>query len=175
MKIVLIRHTSVDVRPGICYGQSDVGVRDSFGQEAAKVREAIKAYSFDRVYSSPLSRCRMLASACGYDSPELDPRLMEINFGEWEMKAYDEIDDPRLQEWYDDFLNVRPTGGESSMEQCRRFLEFIDEIKACGYRTVGIFTHGGIIIHALVALAGWSYEKAFANQPAYGSVSEIDI
>ncbi len=175
MKIVLIRHTSVAVRPGVCYGQSDVGLRDSFPQEAAKVREALGGYRFDRVYSSPLSRCRRLAAACGYESPELDSRLMEMNFGEWEMQAYDEIDDPRLQVWYDDFLSVRPTGGESSMEQCQRFLDFINDLKGCGDETVGIFTHGGIIIHALVTLAGWDYTRAFANQPAYGSVTEIDI
>ena len=27
MNLYLIRHTKVDVEPGICYGQTDVGVR----------------------------------------------------------------------------------------------------------------------------------------------------
>ena len=31
---------------------------------------------------------------------------MEMNFGEWEMMRYDKITDPRLQEWYADFMNV---------------------------------------------------------------------
>ena len=35
MEVTFIRHTSVDVPPGVCYGQSDVPLRDSFEQEAS--------------------------------------------------------------------------------------------------------------------------------------------
>ena len=61
MEVTFIRHTSVDVPPGVCYGQSDVPLRDSFEQEAAITSENLKTYrpqgrDFDHVYTSPLSR-----------------------------------------------------------------------------------------------------------------------
>ena len=91
MEVTFIRHTSVDVPPGVCYGQSDVPLRDSFEQEAAITSENLKAYrpqgrDFDHVYTSPLSRCVRLATYCGYPDAERDKRIMEINFGDWERK-----------------------------------------------------------------------------------------
>lgn len=44
MEIVLIRHTSVDVPPGVCYGQTDVPLKPSFEQEAAVTKENLKVY-----------------------------------------------------------------------------------------------------------------------------------
>ncbi len=33
MEVILIRHTSVDVPPGVCYGQTDVPLKPTFEQE----------------------------------------------------------------------------------------------------------------------------------------------
>lgn len=97
MNVYLIRHTSVAVPQGTCYGQSDVPVKDSFEEEATAVLRQIKDIRFDKVYCSPLSRCVKLAAYCGYPNAEREERIKEIDFGDWEMKKYDEIEDPRLQ------------------------------------------------------------------------------
>ena len=52
-----------------------------------------------------------LAEFCGYPDAIRDNRLKEINFGAWEMQSYDDITDPKLQEWFDDYINVRPPEG----------------------------------------------------------------
>lgn len=177
MKLLLIRHTSVNVAKGVCYGQTDVPLADSFRKEAEMVRHRLAAYDLDAVYSSPLSRCTELAAYCGYERPVTDTRLMEMNFGEWEMKPFEEITDPNLQRWFDDYLNVAPTGGESSMEQRRRFLDFIGDLRTRHPEeaTIGVFTHGGIIIHALATLGGRTDEEAFSRLPAYGEVFEFAL
>ena len=41
MKITLIRHTQVAVKPGICYGQTDVETAPGFTGEAATVRKTL--------------------------------------------------------------------------------------------------------------------------------------
>ncbi len=174
MRLVLIRHTSVAVARGVCYGQTDVPLADSFPEEAAEVKESLQKFEFDQVYSSPLSRCVKLARFCGYDHPIIDSRLMEMNFGEWEMKHYDEITDSRLQEWFDDYINVAATRGESVLDLRRRFMEFVHEIKpAHKDETVAIFTHGGILINALVELKGKTYSEMYNAIPPYGSIVEI--
>lgn len=175
MKLVFIRHTSVNVPAGVCYGQTDVPLADTFETEAQHVKERLAAYNFDRTFVSPLSRCRRLAEYCGYADATIDRRLLEINFGEWEMKKFDEITDPQLEVWYDDYINTRPTGGESSNDQLERLLSFINDLKNGGYSIVGIFTHGGILIHALATLRNRSYADIFKNPPGYGAILEFDI
>ncbi|MBD5357607.1 MAG: alpha-ribazole phosphatase [Bacteroides sp.] len=177
MKLILIRHTSVAVPWGVCYGQTDVALAATFPEEAAKVMAKLDTHAFDRVYTSPLSRCVKLAEFCGFPDAVRDPRLMEMNFGKWEMQPYDKIFDPHLQEWFDDYMNVAPTDGESAMEQRSRFLEFIDNLRkeVPEDASVALFTHGGILIHALNAFAGKSYEELFTAMPGYGSVIELNI
>ena len=51
MNIYLIRHTSVDVPKGMCYGQSDVPLRSTFEEEAAAVKAGIASIAFDRAYT----------------------------------------------------------------------------------------------------------------------------
>ena len=72
MTITLIRHTSVNVPSGICYGQSDVDVSGNFEFEAPIVKDKLASNRFDAVYSSPLQRCEKLASYCGFENPTID-------------------------------------------------------------------------------------------------------
>ena len=177
MKITLIRHTSVAVPRGICYGHTDVELADTFPQEAEKVAERLGSCTFDRVYTSPLSRCRKLASYCGFPDAMPDPRIIEMNFGEWEMQDFNEIKDPRLQEWFADYMNVAPTGGESAMKQRSRFIDFMDSLRreAPHASNVAVFTHGGILVHALNILTGRDYDSLFRAIPPFGSVIELTI
>ena len=176
MKVILIRHTSVDVPKGVCYGQTDVPLAPSFPAEARRVKERLKRYRFDKVYCSPMSRCMELARFCGYADAVKDDRLKEMNFGEWEMKAYDDIRDPRLQEWFDDYINVAPTGGESVSDQKERLESFLSEKKERHPDfVIGIFTHGGILINALVAYGNMSYKDVYDSIPPYGYIIEIEV
>lgn len=177
MKLVLIRHTSVAVPPGVCYGQTDVDLAPTFTEEAPIVRDKLKDYSFDKIFSSPLTRCRRLAEYCGYEDFEIDPRIIEMNFGEWEMQRFDEIKDPKLQEWYEDYMNEIPTKGESAIQQRERFIDFISQLKKKlpEESTVAVFTHGGILVHALNLFTGKEYDELFRAIPGYGSVIELNI
>lgn len=181
MRIVFVRHTAVNVESGVCYGRYDVGVKDTFPEEADRVKTALSEITarsgkgFDAVYRSPLSRCALLAEACGYGEAIPDNRLLEMNFGEWEMKRYEEIRDPRLQEWYDDWVNVAPTGGESFLDQYRRVEAFIAEIKESGKENVLVFAHAGVMMNAMLVAGMASVENIFDRQPPYGGLLEIEF
>ena len=58
------------------------------------------------------------------EMPSSDPRILELNFGDWEMQYFDKIKDPNLQCWYDDYLNVKATNGESFADQYKRVAAF---------------------------------------------------
>ena len=175
MKITMIRHTSVDVEPGICYGQTDVPLKETFPKEAAEVKRKLGEKHFDAVYTSPLTRCVRLADFCGYPDAIRDNRLKELNFGDWEMQRFDEITDPRLQEWYDDYYNVAPTGGESFYDQRLRLESFLNEIKAMGKESVAIFAHGGILLQVMLITGRITLDETFDHQPPYGGIIEIEF
>lgn len=176
MEVYLIRHTSVDVPAGVCYGQSDVPLHLTFESEAAACREQLQSLApFDAVFTSPLSRCVRLATFCGYPDAVREPRIMEINFGQWEMKRFDEIQDPRLQEWFADYLHVAATDGESFEMQYHRVSAFLDELKQQPWQRVALFAHGGVLISAQIYAGVLTPEEAFGALSPYGGIIHISI
>ena len=177
MIVHLVRHTSVDVPKGICYGFTDVPLRESFPQEAQAVKENIEklAIKWDEVYCSPLSRCAKLAHFCGYTNALPDNRVKELNFGEWEMQPFDGIKDPRIEEWYKDYLRVRATGGESFEDQFIRVKAFLEEKKLEGKKNILVFAHGGVLVCAKILCGKIKPEDAFSGLDDYGSIISVEI
>lgn len=176
MKIYLVRHTAVDVPAGIAYGQTDVPLRDTFAEEAEAVRQQLAQLSFDAVYTSPLSRCTRLADVCGYPDAICDERLLELNFGDWEMHTWDEVTaDPQSKAWFEDWINVPVRGGESFRQQYERVARFFDDLKQTDHRQVCIFAHGGILTCARVYAGCYELKEAFNNVPPYGGVIDVEV
>lgn len=178
MTLHLVRHTSVKVEAGVCYGQSDVPLSESFALEARAVREHLASLLMEaipEVYSSPLSRCLRLAEYCGYTEVRLEPRLLELNFGAWELQRFDEIDDPNLNLWYEDYIFTRPTDGESWAEQCFRVSEWLTDLAgkiqtADSDRVVVAFAHAGVLRAAKVWMGEVDMKSSFDYRPAYGEI-----
>lgn len=175
MQIYLIRHTSVAVAPGTCYGQTDVATADTFEEEAAVTKSHLDGIMFDRVYTSPLTRASKLAAFCGYPQAIRDDRLKEMNMGEWEMRRYEEIDDPALDAFYEDFLHRPATGGESFPILYQRVASFLDELKGQPFERVAVFAHGGVLICAGIYGGLFTAEEAFDHQTGYGGIEVIEI
>ena len=169
MEVILVRHTAPDVPAGTCYGQTDVPLKNTFAAEAAAVREALSALGQpDAVYTSPLSRCVRLAEFCGYPDAILDNRLLEMNFGEWEMQRYEEIHDPYIEDWYADYINLPVPGGESFTMQYERVSDFLSELSRQPFSRVLIFAHGGVLACAKIFAGPTAPKEAFFNLTPYG-------
>ncbi|WP_372751067.1 alpha-ribazole phosphatase [Labilibaculum sp.] len=165
MEIYLIRHTKVNVEPGVCYGQKDVELADSYPKELELIKEKLKNIDFDLVITSPLNRAKQLATDIFGEKVEEDLRLMELNFGDWEGKVWDEIKDPLLQVWMNDFVNKKCSNGESFVMLRDRVLEFWNEIKSKDCNKVAVFTHGGVIRTIMAIEKNIKLEDSF-NEPA---------
>ena len=91
MEIYLIRHTRPAISEGICYGQKDIDLAESFTEEAAIIAKHLPS-NIQHVISSPLMRCSVLAGLLfPHISIELNNNLKEINCGDWELKEWDKI------------------------------------------------------------------------------------
>jgi alpha-ribazole phosphatase len=127
MELFLIRHPEPDVPEGTCYGRSDIGLAGDAGTEAARLRDMLPEGI--PVYTSPLLRCRSVAEHLS-PTPTVDARLVEMHFGEWEMRRWDEIEKAAFDAWVADILNFAPPGGESAAEMLARTLSFLDELRS---------------------------------------------
>jgi len=160
MEIYLIRHTTPAVAKGICYGQTDLDVTDSFADEANSIRPWLPA-NMGAVYSSPLQRCRKLAETLfPQHIPELHNDLMELNCGTWEMQAWDEIPKTEMQPWLDDFVNVTVPDGESYALMHERVVNRFNQIGRQNLPAV-IVAHGGVLRSILAHITDTPIKESF--------------
>ncbi len=176
MKLTVIRHTRVEVAPGICYGQSDVPVDGTYAQELEVIRDKLAGKQFEKLFSSPLSRCSRLANDLfPRETIVYDERLMELNFGRWEMQKWDNLDQtPEAQAWFNDFVHVRTPEGESFQDQIDRTAAFLKDLESSASNQVALVTHGGIIRALHCLLNDVAPIDAFQNKVDYGDVVEFD-
>ena len=171
MELYLIRHPRPEVLPGTCYGQTDLGLAESPLAVAERIRPLLPgAYA---LYASPLRRARLLAEALG--CPGVDPRLMEIHFGEWEGRSFDEIGQAALDAWSAAPLDFAPPGGESPRQMATRALDFLACLREANPPAAVVVAHGG----PLRALAGWLLglppEHWLGLDFACGEVTRLDL
>lgn len=171
----VVRHTAVDVAPGVCYGGTDVGLKESFAEEALAVANQLKGYHPSAVYSSPLSRAKRLASAVGYPEATIDIRLREQHFGDWEMKRYDDITDPQLERWYRDYVYERPTNGESFAQVVERVGAFIEMLRSSHHSQILVFAHGGVQMAIGAYLGLYNMIDAPKYLQGYGSIIRYQL
>ncbi|MCH2233669.1 MAG: alpha-ribazole phosphatase [Crocinitomicaceae bacterium] len=144
MEIHLIRHTPIDFDKNRCYGQLDVPLSASFDQDLIKM-EGLVEDKYDAVFSSPKDRCTRLAEELNRKEVLTDNRLLELNFGDWEGKLWDEINQNELGKWMKDFVHVSPNNGETLNQMYLRISDFIEELRKTNHKKVLIVTHGGVI------------------------------
>ena len=169
MGVILIRHTAVAVEAGVCYGASDVPLASDFAQAANKPYSQLPPGPW-RVISSPALRCRQLAELF---SPNVvtDHRLLELNFGDWELRRWDEIPRTEIDLWSDDFVNRAPPGGETFAALARRAEACIHEFKRLysGEKIICV-THAGVIRALLASRQGISLRDAFSLHVDFGGI-----
>jgi alpha-ribazole phosphatase len=181
-EIYLIRHTTPAVAKGICYGQTDLDIVESFNEEAAIIRQHLPGEVVS-VHSSPLRRCSRLASHLFPAHPiVLHKGLMEIHCGEWEMRSWDELPKEVLDSWMNDFVQVRIPGGESYLDLYKRVIRCYEAITAgasvSGMKKEGmplaIVAHGGVIRSILSYVTGTPLIDSFKVFPLhYGCVIRL--
>lgn len=176
MELYLIRHPRPDVAAGVCYGSSNVGL----AEEVAPVAQRLQALlpSDYLLVSSPLARCRLLAQAL---SPRaaFEPRLAEMDFGAWEMLAFDDIDLDAIDAWAANPFGFCPPGGESVRDMALRtraaLTEILDQARENGREAVVIVAHGGPLRAIAAQLLKLPEERWLALDFDFGRLSHFSL
>lgn len=145
-------------------GHTDIPLSE-VGRAELRVRRLPSEYRGWRVFASPLERAVESARLLGLESPFLDARLMEMNYGDWEGATWAELETRyggALAARARRGLEFRPDSGESAGELKERLTSWLDEIRSSGRDTVAV-THKGVIRMALAMATGWDL---FSRAPA---------
>lgn len=176
MNLHLIRHTSLDIPSGICYGQSDVDVSSNFAIERDALAEKLAHIQFDAVYASPLQRCTKLAQALELGEIKMDARLKELHFGDWEMQAWDSIPREIFDGWAKDYANLPPPNGETFAQLHARARSFIEEVSSHSRgKNIAVVTHGGVIRAVLAEVLNMPLKGLFRIVIDHASVTQISF
>ena len=159
-----MRHPAAAVAAGTCYGRLDLPLADPAAAAALAARLAGLGGA---AWSSPAQRCRAVAVALG--PHRLDARLLELDFGAWEGRPWDDVPRPALDRWAADPAGFAPPGGESGAALVARVTAFAASLPLGDHVVV---THGGPLKVLSALLRGFPVDL-LAPAPPVGSVTLI--
>jgi alpha-ribazole phosphatase len=149
-ELILIRHGRTDWNQEKRYqGQQDIPLNTAGIRQASQLAERLCRSHLEAVYTSDLKRAlqtaSILAEALGLN-PVPDPRLREINHGQWEGLLYDDIRTRFPEEYarfHTDPVNAAAPGGEQiSCVQQRVENALADIVSRHPDGSVAVVSHG---------------------------------
>ena len=160
MRLLLIRHGETPWTKEKRYqGSTDISLTPKGIRQAKKIARELQNHPPVRLYTSTLRRAKETAREIESHlklQAVIDPRLNEINFGEWEGLNFSRLskkEPVQFRRWCKGKLR-KPPGGESIDSLSRRVGKFLNEIlKRHENETVAVVSHGGpikmFLFHAL--------------------------
>ncbi len=163
INVYLIRHGRQDST--LC--NVDVGLSNEGRSQAKLLRDRLKNYSIDALYSSNLIRAKETAQILNEELKlphQFREELKEISFGLMEGKTEEYID-----EHFGDFKeeqkklleDIPYPGGENGTSVYERVMPALQDIVQSGHENIVVVTHGGVIRVLLAALFGKNQAKRF--------------
>lgn len=115
-----------------------------------------------RVVTSPLLRCIQTAKLLGAADAPREPRIIEMDWGEWEGESLAALRERLGEEMRDNEargLDFRPRNGESPREVGVRVKNWLADVAREGKPTLAV-THRGVIRVVLAEACGWDMRGA---------------
>ncbi|MCP1571996.1 phosphoglycerate mutase [Herbaspirillum rubrisubalbicans] len=178
MQLYLIRHPQPLLDKHTCYGRSDIAVAPAMlAQCVTQLLPALQALPPGlTMVSSPLRRCADLAQALAeqlsWPAPALEPRLQEMDFGNWELRPWDDIPWAEVEAWNADLLHHAPGGGETLLAVAQRMWQAFASLLAQPAPGAIVICHAGSI-RMLQACAAWRAEQGSMADNIAASTPQI--
>ncbi len=164
MKVILIRHgmTEGNINKKFIGCATDEGL----SQKGKELLKKITYPSVDKVFTSPMKRCRETAKIIFPEyNAEIVEDLREIDFGIFEGKNHNELNgNAEYKKWLDSGGLAEIPNGESFEKFCERCCNaFLKTIKNAESKNIAFVVHGGTIMAVLYKLGGYNYFDHIAD------------
>lgn len=179
----LVRHGQTHANlAGLYSGISETELTALGVSQAQAVGKMLQAVSFDKILCSELGRAQHTTKLIvqQLNTPAIvDPRLNEMNFGDWEMRHHSELqlaDAENYAAWCADWQNVVPGNGEGFQAFAKRVSAFCDEIKSqASNENILIVSHQGVLSLMLATLLNMPAASLWHFSIEQGAWSAVDI
>lgn len=143
MNLWLIRHGETAWSlSGAHTGRTDLPLTPNGEKKAVQIREKLAGQKFALVLTSPLERARRTCEIAGFGAQaQVDPNLMEWDYGDYEGKTTEQIRKERPG-WF--LFRDGVPNGETVTQVGARALDVIDRALRAG-GDVALFAHGHIL------------------------------
>ncbi len=177
VRVFLARHGQTPLNAVNCMqGQIDVELSELGKKQATALKERLKNEKIDYIYTSPLIRAYDTANRVYeyHDCPfEIDDRIKEMNFGEWEGNPIEKIKNEGGKAAYyfwKEPQNYTITTGETFHELIARIGDFMDMVvsKHDG-ENVLIVCHGMVVRAILTYIQDKDVSQMYDNPPIYNA------
>ena len=160
MRLYVIRHgESESNKNGVLTGWVDAPLTDKGRSDARRAGEFLRGVTFDKVYSSDLSRAVETASIAYPDTvPETRCDLREINLGILAGKGRDSLSDEERAAYSSG--EYKSVGGESREEFVERVRLFLSEISSLECERIAVFAHAGVLRTFMDLIVGTRLSRA---------------
>jgi len=180
--ITFVRHGSLPQEYSCCFtGVNDIPLNPAGIRESEAIGRYLVLHRYSSAYSGTLRRVtetwrEATRFAHNLPDPVLDPRLNEMDFGQWSLIPF-----PKLREMYPkDFFRwsfgepefTFPGGGKVA-DFTTRTREAFAEIREKGGNHPVIFSHGGVIMSLMADLLQMPRSEAFSVWIARGGIAEL--
>ncbi|MDO4542441.1 MAG: histidine phosphatase family protein, partial [Bacillota bacterium] len=142
--LYLVRHGETELnKTKVYYGSTDCPLTEKGRSQSQGLSEVFSQIDIDVIYTSPLRRAVDTASIIFGDREFVrEPRLEEMDFGQWEGKHYTELQgDPLFEKWQREWKTTRPPEGESFNDLNQRVESFWSDLRGAGADNVAIVGH----------------------------------
>lgn len=183
MRLILVRHGETDWNAQHRYqGWSDLPLDAVGEQQAGLLAARLAGEQVDAIYASDLQRAEQTARIISekHGLPvNVDSRLREMSFGDWEGLTYEEIRTrwpEAMDAWLGDPLRVAPPGGETLVQVTGRVRGALgDVIERNIDQTVVLISHGGPLRVLLCLSLNLELRFHWRFKLDVASVSQLDV
>ena len=157
VRVLMVRHGRTEWNDlGRIQGHTDTPLCEA---GRARLRESLIPAPYEGFVwqSSPLRRAVESARLLGAPALDIDARLMEMHWGEWEGETRAALRKrlgAHMQRMEERGIDFRPRGGESPRELTGRLEDWLHDVCAHGRGVIAV-THKGVVRAALALATGW--------------------
>jgi alpha-ribazole phosphatase len=175
--LFLLRHGRT-VLAGKMVGSTDVELAGDGIKQIHTLREMIHGEKFQRVFCSPMRRCKQTAEILDLEAEiSYVDELREINFGRWEGLEFSDIEsqEPQMiQNWMENPDEFCFPKGECRSDFILRIEEFKGRMLSLADKKILIITHGGVIRHLICLYLGLPVNNYLLFQVGEGLLTTLD-
>ena len=182
-RLILLRHPQLDAAHGSVAVGGGAAPLSRRGMAHALIwTQLLQNVPIDAVWAADVPQSQqpadLLARAKGIEVA-VDARLRDQSMGAWEGRPWDDIvrgEPDAVRDFFGDFGERRPPGGESLGEAVERMLGWWRE-QAAGYlgKTVAVVAAGSVVAGFVAAMLGMRLSRTPSLTLPHGALGIIDV